>query len=159
MPVGTSARPPRGASVDVGRGVEVEPGVAGVLRGREREAGIEPADRDAHRGVTRPTLGEIERDRPRAPACCTASSVVSWPYSGWSTINAHGTLRERGDLLGREREAQEVHRRGGVVAGQAFLVLVGRPAVDATAVGQRERDVELDADELAAATRAARRRR
>ena len=29
------------------RGVEVEAGVAVVLRGREREAGVEPADRDA----------------------------------------------------------------------------------------------------------------
>ena len=52
----------RGSSVDVGRGVEVEAGVAVVLRGGQREPGIEPADRDAH-GASYAALREVVRGR------------------------------------------------------------------------------------------------
>ena len=57
----------------------------------------------------------------------------------------HRALRDRGGR-GSEAEAQEVHRGGDVVAGEALLV--ERFARDGRAVGEHERDTALDADEL-----------
>ena len=54
MPVGTSARPPPARDGGVDAGVEVEPGVARVGVGGQREVRIEPDDR--HRQRHRPSL-------------------------------------------------------------------------------------------------------
>ena len=84
---GPSARPPPGASTHAFAREEVEPGVAVVLRGRQRELGIEAANgictRTARYAVgaeVAEQLGALRRRRARRPR----------RYAGWSTTMRTG---------------------------------------------------------------------
>ena len=147
-----------GSSATSARGVEVVARVAGVLRGRQRESGIEAADRGCalDAATLRDDRTQVgERARRAVPA--SSVDVVVVLRDGRRRC-APGPLANISTCAGVNAEPQEVHRRGGVVAREALLVLVGRLAAHARCRRAARPRCGARCRRAAAATRAARRR-
>ena len=124
MPVGHRGAPAAGREHHAFARVQVEPGVAVVLRGRQRQVGIEPADRDLHATVALDVGAQVAE---QLGALLRRVSSTSSPVRGVVDDDAHrARARTRRPAARRERELEEVHGRRGVLAGEPLLVL-GRP--------------------------------
>ena len=81
MPVGTSARPPPGASVAASRATQIGAGVARAGVGRQRQVGIETDDRDVEhdgRVTAAPTAKAAGGSVTASPAAYHAPCSCGW---------------------------------------------------------------------------------